>query len=150
MNSNLEAAMFRNLNALVEPTARAGWLSPGIWPTGLILLETKGRRTGRPRSVPLLATLIEDHALVSTVRSDRSQWFRNLAAAPDARYWLGGLPRECRAHIISSEAPELEEASPLMRCLATNLASASKSFGWSFALLAPAKPVAISPRSEAD
>lgn len=146
MNSDGETTLFRRLNALIEPTVRAGWLSPGITPTGLILLETKGRRSGRPHSVPLLATLVLDYAVVSTVRGDRSQWLRNLAATPDARYWLGGRARECRAYIIGSDASaaELDAAPAAVRCLATSLASTTKSFGWSFALLAPAKPVSIS------
>lgn len=146
MNANATTTLFHRLNALVEPTVRAGWLSPGITPTGLILLETQGRRSGRPHSVPLLATLVQDYAVVSTFRGDRSQWLRNLAATPDARYWLGGRARECRAYIIGSDqdAVELDATPAAVRCLATSLASATKNFGWSFALLAPAKPVSIS------
>ena len=146
MNATPTTTLFHRLNALVEPTVRAGWLSPGITPTGLILLETTGRRSGRTHNTPLLATLVLDYAVVSTVRSDSSQWLRNLAATPDARYWLGGRPRECRAYIVGSDerAAALDAAPAAIRCLATNLASTTKSFGWSFALLAPAKPVSIS------
>ncbi len=146
MSANVSTTLFHRLNALVEPTVRAGWLSPGITPTGLILLETTGRRSGRTHKTPLLATLVQDYAVVSTVRGSRSQWLQNLAAAPDARYWLGGRSRECRAYIVGSDegAAELDEAPAAVRCLATSLASTTKNFGWSFALLAPAKPISIS------
>jgi hypothetical protein len=53
----IEADFFRALNALVEPAVHAGCGSPGLLPTGLIVLETTGAKSGQPRRVPLLAGL---------------------------------------------------------------------------------------------
>ena len=52
--TTLETEFFRTLNLLVEPAVRAGCGSPGIAPTGLIVLETKGRHTGIPYRTPVL------------------------------------------------------------------------------------------------
>lgn len=46
------AEFFRTLNALVEPAMRAGCVSPGVLPTGKVLLETTGAKSGLPRRVP--------------------------------------------------------------------------------------------------
>jgi hypothetical protein len=54
-----EAEFFRTLNGLVEPAVRAGCASPGLLPTGMVVLETTGAKSGLPRRVPLLATVLE-------------------------------------------------------------------------------------------
>lgn len=133
------------LNQFVEPAVRAGCGSPGIFPTGLIVLETTGRRTGQPRRVPLLAALIEGHVLLSTVRGDRSQWIRNLAANPQVRYWLGGEERSAEARVFAanSAVPNLDGLPPAVRCAAESLAPAVDSLGWAFALLVPQQPAAL-------
>lgn len=75
-----DRAFFRGLNQLVEPLVRAGIGSPGIFPTGAVIL-----------SIPLLGTLLDDLAVVSTVRSG-SQWIRNVAEHPQVRYWVLAVP----------------------------------------------------------
>src|SRR5207247_1617975 len=89
----VEAQFFRFLNRLVEPYVRAGWASPRLVPGGLIVLETRGRKTGRPSRVPLAATRIQRHIVVSTFLGARSQWVKNVSANPQVRYWLRGRPR---------------------------------------------------------
>ena len=69
--TTLETEFFRTLNSLVEPAVRAGYGSPGVAPTGLIVLGTKGRRTGIPYRTPVLARLIGDYPLIATVRGER-------------------------------------------------------------------------------
>jgi len=66
------AEFFRTLNALVEPAVRAGCASPGLLPTGMVLLETTGATSGLPRRVPLLATVLEGCLFVGTARGTRS------------------------------------------------------------------------------
>src|ERR1044072_4294218 len=87
--ANLQAEFFRGLNRLVEPFIRVGFASAVCSPTGLIVLETRGRETGRRIKVPLLATRLGRLVMVSTFRP-QSQWVNNLEAEPQVRYWLGG------------------------------------------------------------
>jgi hypothetical protein len=70
------AEFFRTLNALVEPAVRAGCASPGLFPTGMVLLETTGAKSGLPRRVPLLATVLEGCLFVGTARGDRHRHTR--------------------------------------------------------------------------
>ena len=58
-----EVEFFRMLNRVVEPMVRAGFGSPRIVPTGLIVLETEGRKTGRRVRTPLAATRIQGHVI---------------------------------------------------------------------------------------
>jgi deazaflavin-dependent oxidoreductase (nitroreductase family) len=67
------------INNIVEGIVRAGIGSPLCAGIGLVIIETKGRKTGQPRSVPVLAQRFRNTLFVSTVRAD-SQWVRNLRA----------------------------------------------------------------------
>ena len=98
----IEADFFRALNALVEPAVRAGCGSPGLLPTGLIVLETTGAKSGQPRRVPLLATVFDGCVFIGTVRGARSLWVRNLVAEPRARYWVAGREHRGLARIFRS------------------------------------------------
>jgi hypothetical protein len=138
-SSALEARLFRALNALVEPVVRAGWGSPGLAPAGLILLETRGRRTGRLHRVPVLATLIGEHLLVGTARGDRSDWVRNAGVSPGVRFWLHGRAREATALVFRPDEgpPDTETLPPVVRHLAANLHPAASALGMAFAILVP-------------
>jgi deazaflavin-dependent oxidoreductase (nitroreductase family) len=133
-----EVSFFLTLNRVVEPMVRVGLGSPRIAPTGFIVLETRGRKTGRLRRNPLAATRIGRHVLVGTFRGDRSQWLRNLAAQPRVRYWLGGRPREARAFVMHEgkrfRVPKSLPA-PLQK-LVCFLAPYTRT-GWAFAVLSP-------------
>ena len=50
-----EAGFFRGLNAFVEPLVLRGCASPGLLPTGLIILQTRGRLRGRAMSIDRFA-----------------------------------------------------------------------------------------------
>lgn len=134
----LESVFFKTLNAATEPLIRAGLGNPVCWPTGAIVLETTGRKTGRTRKVPLVATRMGSLLLVSTLRS-RSQWLKNLARHPQTRYWLGGRLHEASAFVIAPglAAPSLEETPLLVRYLASILIPQSQLLGMGFAILAP-------------
>ncbi len=135
----LETQLFRTLNPLVEPWVRAGFFSPWIWPTGMVVLETEGRRTGRPHRVPVLGTMIQDHLVVGTLRGERSQWFRNLRSAGRARYWLRGEPRSAHALTFApnAERPDVRQLPPGVRAAVARLAPAVGMLGWRFAVLSP-------------
>ncbi len=137
--SELEAAYFSALNQIVEPAVRFGLGSPGIFPMGLIVLETNGWRTGRRHRTPVLASVIGRHLLVSTVRGKRSHWMKNLSRRPEIQYWSWGRQRTARAVVFASdeEPPRLDELPPLLVPLGAHLACLAKTLGWAFALLTP-------------
>ena len=80
MTHSLEVEFFRMLNRVVEPVIRAGVGSPRIVPSGFIVLETVGRKTGTLRRSPLAATRLGRIVVVATFRGARMQWVRYLAA----------------------------------------------------------------------
>ena len=135
---NIEAEFFRSLNQFVEPIVRLGFGSPLPWTTGTIVIETTGRKTGNPHSIPLVATLVGDLILVSTVRK-RSQWIKNLAANPETKYWIYGKEHKARAFVFAKDAdqPQMDEMPKLAACLAQAILPQSKLFGVSFAILIP-------------
>jgi deazaflavin-dependent oxidoreductase (nitroreductase family) len=135
---SVEAQFFRLLNQLVEPPIRAGWASPRFVPGGLIVLEHRGRRSGRRARVPLAAVRIDGHLMVSTFRGGRSQWVKNLAANPDVRYWVRGRPHRARAMVIS--ARHRRRSGRAMPAAVRWLIRAVTPYtyaGWAFAVLSP-------------
>jgi deazaflavin-dependent oxidoreductase (nitroreductase family) len=134
----LEADFFRGLNQVVEPLVRAGLGAPMLFPAGAIVIETRGRKTGRRTNVPLMAALVGDLVVVSTVRR-RSNWLKNLSAHPDVRYWLGGREREATAFAIGPKIEAPEDLPERVSCLAALLAQHSSLFGTGFAILMPRK-----------
>ena len=135
---SVEVRFFRMLNQLVEPHIRAGWVSPRLVPGGLVVLETKGRRSGRRSRVPLAAIRIDGHVVVSTLRGDRSQWIKNAAADPEVRYWLRGRSRKARALVITAtQRPSSGVKLPAAVRWLVRSAIPYTYAGWAFAVLAP-------------
>lgn len=135
---SIEVEFFRALNRVVEPMIRFGIGSPRLAPSGFIVLETRGRKSGRLYRRPLAATRLGGYVLVGTFRGNRSQWVRNLAAQRRTRFWLGGREREARPFVMYEgkrfRAPKsLPKA---MRLVVSSLAPYTR-FGWAFALLSP-------------
>ena len=133
---DLEAGFFRGLNQLVEPLVLAGFGAPLLSPIGAIVVETRGRKSGRRSNVPLMAAVIGDLVMVSTARR-RSNWLKNLAAHPEVRYWLGGREIEATAFAVG---PDIETPNGLparVSCLADAMKRHSGLFGTSFAILMP-------------
>lgn len=135
---SLEVEFFRMLNRVVEPAVRAGLGSPRIVPTGFIVLETTGRKSGKARRSPLAATRFGEYVIVATFRGGRSQWVRNLAAQPRSRYWLAGRSRDARAFVMHEgkrfRVPK--SLPPGMKKVVQFLAPYTKA-GWAFAVLSP-------------
>jgi deazaflavin-dependent oxidoreductase (nitroreductase family) len=86
------------VNAVVERAVRTGIASPCLLGVGIVILETKGRVTGKARTVPLLAQRFGSMLLVSTVRNN-SQWVRNVEADTTASVVLGGRSRPVTASV---------------------------------------------------
>ncbi|HYN34429.1 MAG TPA: nitroreductase/quinone reductase family protein [Ilumatobacteraceae bacterium] len=89
---------FGALNSVVRPAVRAGVGNPLALGAGAVTIETTGRRSGLPRTVPVLATRMGDSLTVSTVRND-SQWLRNIEADSNVGVWLFGQRRSATATV---------------------------------------------------
>ena len=142
-----ESEFFRALNALVEPAVRAGCGSPGLVPTGLVLVETTGAKTGQPRRVPLLATLFDGCVFISTVRGTRSQWVKNLRARPEVRYWIGGREHRGQARLFAAGTsfPDTSGLPVFARGVVEGLLVPATQFGWTFAVITPAAALSAAP-----
>jgi deazaflavin-dependent oxidoreductase (nitroreductase family) len=137
---DVEARVFRAVNRVLEPAIRSGSGSLECLPAGLIVLEARGRRSGRRLRTPLAATRVGDHFLVSTFRGGRSQWIRNLRANPEARCWVGGKARKVSATVFAAGASAERAGSlPLALAAALNTLLPLTRVGWVFVVLAPAR-----------
>ncbi len=94
--------------SLVNPVVKSAWRL-GLGPPGDALLETTGRRTGRPRLTPICDGQDGDTFWVVTQRGRRSDYVRNIQANPRVRVkvrrgarteWLAGT-----AHIVDADDP---------------------------------------------
>ena len=82
------------------PTRRFAGFAPW-W----VLLETTGRRTGRPRTTPLARGPVDGSVVwLTSVHGRHAEWVRNLAATPAVRIKLSG--RWHRAHATVHEYDE--------------------------------------------
>ncbi|MGI9288281.1 MAG: nitroreductase/quinone reductase family protein [Pseudomonadales bacterium] len=135
----IQSSFFRQLNNVVEPLVKAGVGSPGCLPTGLIVLETIGRKSGRTFNVPVVAAVIDDALLIGTVRG-QSQWIKNLAATNEIRYWFKGEAQDGTASVFlpsdDSNADE-QRFSPLLQKITQGLRAINDVSGGSFAILRP-------------
>jgi hypothetical protein len=130
-----EAALFRLLNRFAEPTIRSGVAFPPFAPGGLLVLETRGRTSGRTYRVPLAALRLGCHVLVSTFRGRRSEWPRNLAADRAPQLWLHGRARPVHARVFAPGVRASRRPLPReLRWLPTLLAPYTRA-GWAFAVL---------------
>jgi len=132
-----EKSAFRALNAFLEPASRAGLLSSALWPVAVISLETKGRRTGLPHRVPVLAVRSGEYILAATARGERSDWFRNIEANPQVRYWLAGQALEARAILLPPDGVAEEALPDSVACAVASASAPGRLAGWRFAVLMP-------------
>lgn len=93
------------LNARIYRMSR-GRLGGGVGARRVGLLTTTGRKTGLPRTVPLLC--FEDGERVLLVAAEggmpkHPQWYLNLCANPEVRVTLAGRARSMRARTASED-----------------------------------------------
>jgi deazaflavin-dependent oxidoreductase (nitroreductase family) len=130
----IEQQFFRALNSVVEPTVRRGFFSSRLFPATLLILESTGYVSGKPRSTPLLSFRVGPYLLISTGRGRRSFWVRNLQKEPEVNYILGGRSYPAKAELITGDADKATALHPLMKSLLRPL-EVMTSRGWAFALL---------------
>jgi deazaflavin-dependent oxidoreductase (nitroreductase family) len=90
----------RLVNPIVRPLVERGALDPG-W----ALLETRGRRTGRPRVVPIGNGLRGDTFWIVTEHGYHADYVRNIQADPRVRVKVAGRWRAGTAHLLPDEDP---------------------------------------------
>jgi deazaflavin-dependent oxidoreductase (nitroreductase family) len=75
----------------------------GVAPRAFALLETTGRRTGRPRHTPVGNGLLGDTFWLIAAHGLQSDYVRNLRAVPRVRVKIGRRWRSGTAHLIGED-----------------------------------------------
>tara|TARA_R110000823_G_scaffold47903_16_gene121940 strand:- start:29115 stop:29561 length:447 start_codon:yes stop_codon:yes gene_type:complete len=132
----LERNLFRSVNALVEPAVRKGVASSRLLPLSLIVLESTGHKSGRPRRTPLWSLAVGPYRVISTARGERSFWVKNLQKDQRVRYFIGGKPMQATALVVApGYSDQLSDSSPaLLRWLLGRLRALPLK-GWAFSIL---------------
>jgi len=79
----------------------------GVLPT--LLLTTTGRKTGKPRALPLIyGNVSESYAIIASKGGmpNHPIWFRNLEANPNCDLMVGAKAVTARARIVTGEERE--------------------------------------------
>lgn len=88
---------------LVNPATKAA-LYLGI-PMPILLVETVGRHSGRPRRTAVMNGVVGSQLWVVAEHGRRADYVRNIAADPHVRVRLGRRWREGAAHVLSDDDP---------------------------------------------
>jgi deazaflavin-dependent oxidoreductase (nitroreductase family) len=88
-------ASARLLNPVVNAAARAGLPTPSV-----VILETRGRRSGQPRRVPVGKALEGDTLWVVAEHGLRAGYVRNIQADPRVRVRVGRRWRSGTARVL--------------------------------------------------
>jgi deazaflavin-dependent oxidoreductase (nitroreductase family) len=86
-------------------------LARGVTPPGTALLETVGRRTGRPRTTPVGEGLEGDTFWIVAEHGRSAGYVRNLAANPRVRVKVRGRWRTGTAHVLDGDDPHARQRS---------------------------------------
>jgi deazaflavin-dependent oxidoreductase (nitroreductase family) len=85
----------RLFNPLVKAATNAGLAIPGI-----AILETTGRKTGRPRRTPVGASVHGDTCWIVAEHGRKAAYVRNIEANPSVRIRIGRRWRTGTAHVM--------------------------------------------------
>jgi deazaflavin-dependent oxidoreductase (nitroreductase family) len=88
----------RLVNPVVRAAARAGVPLPGV-----VLLETTGRRSGRPRRVPVGRAMEGDTLWVVAEHGRSAAYVRNIEADPRVRVRVGRRWRVGTARVLAED-----------------------------------------------
>jgi deazaflavin-dependent oxidoreductase (nitroreductase family) len=81
-------------------------LDAGVVPRGWALLETTGRRSGRPRRVPVGDGLRGDTFWIVAEHGRHADYVRNIEREPRVRVKARGRWRTGTAHVLPGEDPK--------------------------------------------
>ena len=82
----------------------------------VLLLTTRGRVSGHPRTTPLTYMPFDERLVVyAGARGERADWYRNLLAYPEVRIRMGSRRLKARAHPVLEPARRRELAAPFVR-----------------------------------
>jgi deazaflavin-dependent oxidoreductase (nitroreductase family) len=113
----LRATINRLNRWLMVPTLAAGlgqWLGTPIGGY-LLLLRTRGRRTGLVREAPLSYLVADGAVWVLAGFGRATNWYRNLLVEPEVDVQLPGRRVRCRAEEVEDPAVRLRMAPRLVR-----------------------------------
>ena len=86
----------------INPVVKAGLLT-GLRPMGVVLLETRGRVTGRARHTPVGGRREGDALWVVSEHGEGAGYVRNIAADPRVRVRIGRTWHDGSAHRLPGE-----------------------------------------------
>lgn len=108
LSITLPAGALRAMGRLNVPVYRLtrGRLMNKVGRAPVLLLTTTGRRSGQPRTAPVV--YLEDGGRIAVISSNGGNhnapgWSYNLRAQPDAEIEIGGEKRQVRAHVAEGE-----------------------------------------------
>jgi deazaflavin-dependent oxidoreductase (nitroreductase family) len=104
-NDTMRSRRYRVITALERPTNRlTRWaLRKGLAPRAFALLETTGRRSGRPRCTPVGNGLDGDTFWLIAAHGKQADYVRNLAADPRVRVKVGRRWRDGTAMLLPGD-----------------------------------------------
>ena len=94
----------RLFNPFVKVAANAGLAVPGI-----VILETTGRRTGRPRRTPVGRFVEGDTCWIVAEHGRKAAYVRNIEADPSVRVKVGRRWRTGTAHVMPDDDPRARQ-----------------------------------------
>ena len=107
MKRRVSTALTRYLvNPVVKLAIRARLLR------GWALLETKGRKSGRPRRTPVGNGLQGDTFWIVAEHGRKAGYVRNIEADPRVRVFVGGRWRTGTAHALPDDDPHERQRQP--------------------------------------
>ena len=90
---------------LINPIIRR-LLERGLFPTSQALLETTGRKSGRPRRVPVGNGLRGNTFWIVTEHGYAADYVKNIQEQPRVRVQVGRRWYEGHAHVLPDDDPE--------------------------------------------
>jgi deazaflavin-dependent oxidoreductase (nitroreductase family) len=104
-----------NQHLITEYRANGGKLSGQLANSHLLLLTTRGAKSGQPRTIPLGYVQDGDRLIVIAANAGapaHPDWYHNLLAHPEVTIELGG--EQFQAHASTAEGAERERLAALV------------------------------------
>ncbi|NIJ10406.1 deazaflavin-dependent oxidoreductase (nitroreductase family) [Saccharomonospora amisosensis] len=91
--------------------ATAGLYARGVAPNYLVMLQVRGRRSGKPVAVPLVMTVIDGERYLVSMLGEGTNWVRNVRAAAGEVTIRHGRRERVRLEEVAPQgrAPVLKE-----------------------------------------